>query len=604
MPGRTILVSPQGGPGYTATPISSPPAGTYSSAQTVTISCATPGAAIYYTDDSSNPTFPITGTTQLYTGPITVSTSETIKAIAQASPRLVSAVGSAAYTISGGSALPAAPVTYLQPGSGSQPTNYSTPATRQLYSNYNFIKFASWPGIESSLTGSLTTMQGVMLDVKSRAAANGSTFCKTGYYNIPESLGTSGDPRTALFTLLTNNNWWLFAGGGAFPAGGKVSGDIGYITNQSNQTPLATSGFASGMNYMTAEAVYEWNYAVNGTPAAVGQSGTCAPNSAVDFNYGDNEFWAQRAGGQWLCTSTVYGTGENGGEPGGDTTVFPFLQAGYAQRITKWRSLAPSILQGGNCDQLGFGSPFNGVNVYTSSIVGLYDLPLAENLNGNSVPNLQFASPQQILARMVQFEQLLTTNPLAIPIFQFGEGGPAPGATWPASQTPSSWSATFTASSTSPTNSGGNHAQTGTYWQGARYCIAMALLRGWAMDPGAELGGPSGYYATPPWFDEFNKGAGLNAGGSNNWLGPMVSPKVTGNNTTDTANGTLLSNGVYKVVYTHGTVWFNPNGNGTQTITVSGHALPNGGYSDPSINNGAAFSTLTLLDADGRITLP
>ena len=68
----------------------------YTSAQTVTISDTTPGATIYYT---TNGTAPTTSST-LYTGAITVSASETIKAIATAPGYLQSVVGAATYTIS------------------------------------------------------------------------------------------------------------------------------------------------------------------------------------------------------------------------------------------------------------------------------------------------------------------------------------------------------------------------------------------------------------------------------------------------------------------------------------------------------------------------
>ncbi len=81
-------------PGNTSKPVFSLAAGTYTSAQVVTISFATPGAAIYYTTDGTTPT---TNSPQ-YSGPITVSASETIQAIAVVSGS-PSSVASASYTI-------------------------------------------------------------------------------------------------------------------------------------------------------------------------------------------------------------------------------------------------------------------------------------------------------------------------------------------------------------------------------------------------------------------------------------------------------------------------------------------------------------------------
>jgi uncharacterized repeat protein (TIGR03803 family) len=78
-----------------ATPVFSPAAGTYSATQTVSISDATAGAAIYYTTNGSAPTASSTN----YTGAITVSNTETIEAIAVASGYSNSPVASATYTI-------------------------------------------------------------------------------------------------------------------------------------------------------------------------------------------------------------------------------------------------------------------------------------------------------------------------------------------------------------------------------------------------------------------------------------------------------------------------------------------------------------------------
>ena len=82
-------------PPTVSTPTFSPAAGTYTSAQSVSISDATSGATIYYTTNGTTPT---TSSTQ-YTGPITVSATETLEAIAVATGDTNSAVASATYTI-------------------------------------------------------------------------------------------------------------------------------------------------------------------------------------------------------------------------------------------------------------------------------------------------------------------------------------------------------------------------------------------------------------------------------------------------------------------------------------------------------------------------
>lgn len=93
-------------PGAAATPTFSPAAGNYSSAQAVTITDATAGAAIYYTTDGTAPTAAST----LYSGAISVDSTETIKAIAAASGYSNSAVATATYTIT--TAPPAATPTF------------------------------------------------------------------------------------------------------------------------------------------------------------------------------------------------------------------------------------------------------------------------------------------------------------------------------------------------------------------------------------------------------------------------------------------------------------------------------------------------------------
>ena len=79
-----------------AKPTFSPAAGRYTEAQTVTISCATEGVAIYYTTDGSTPT----ASSTRYTSPITIEETTTLKAIAVSADGEESLVATANYTIS------------------------------------------------------------------------------------------------------------------------------------------------------------------------------------------------------------------------------------------------------------------------------------------------------------------------------------------------------------------------------------------------------------------------------------------------------------------------------------------------------------------------
>jgi hypothetical protein len=81
--------------GPAATPTFSPAAGTYTAAQSVTISSDTPGAVIHYTINGSDPT----SASDTYTVPISVTTTTTIRAIAIATGYTNSAIASATYTI-------------------------------------------------------------------------------------------------------------------------------------------------------------------------------------------------------------------------------------------------------------------------------------------------------------------------------------------------------------------------------------------------------------------------------------------------------------------------------------------------------------------------
>jgi RHS repeat-associated protein len=95
---RTVPLQPVSPPTF------SPAPGTYGASQTVTLSSTTSGASIRYTTNGTTPT---ETTGELYTGAFSVSSSETVNAIAYITGMADSAVMSVTYTISTGGSGPA-----------------------------------------------------------------------------------------------------------------------------------------------------------------------------------------------------------------------------------------------------------------------------------------------------------------------------------------------------------------------------------------------------------------------------------------------------------------------------------------------------------------
>ena len=113
-------------PTTVSTPTFSLAGGTYTTEQTVTISCATSGATIYYTTNGSKPSTSST----MYNGAITISETTTLKAIA-IKDGTESSVAEATYTINTGGGEEPTPI-----GNGSFT---KVTSTSQLVAGYEYI---------------------------------------------------------------------------------------------------------------------------------------------------------------------------------------------------------------------------------------------------------------------------------------------------------------------------------------------------------------------------------------------------------------------------------------------------------------------------------
>ena len=130
------------------TPTFSVAAGNYSTAQTLTITDAVPGTTIYYTTDATMPT---TSSPQ-YTGPITLSSSEAVAAIASAPGHGNSAVGSELYLIN--SVLPAPTIL---PAGGTYNTSQTVTIREWLNTDVYYTTDGSSPTTSSTrYTGPFT----------------------------------------------------------------------------------------------------------------------------------------------------------------------------------------------------------------------------------------------------------------------------------------------------------------------------------------------------------------------------------------------------------------------------------------------------------------
>ncbi len=172
-----------------ATPTFSPGAGTYTATQTVTISDTTSGASIYYTTNGSTPTTAST----LYSGAITVSETETLKALATHAGDTNSAVGSAVYTIQ-----VATPT--FSPGGG----NYSSGQTVTISDSTSGANIYYTTNGTTPTTASTHYTAPVSVSVSQTLEAiathSGETTSAVG-----EAVYTIGSPGTPIMTVQSNN---------------------------------------------------------------------------------------------------------------------------------------------------------------------------------------------------------------------------------------------------------------------------------------------------------------------------------------------------------------------------------------------------------------
>lgn len=255
----------------TATPVFNPPSESFTGSVSVAISDTTPGAVIHYTTNGSTPTT----ASSVYSGPITVTSTETIKAVASAAGALQSPVASATYTLPSQAATPVlspgpgvytsaqivtitttssgATIYYTTDGSTptTSSTKYTTPVTINATSTLQAI--ASGTGFTSSaVAGGLYTIQisSTTANFSSGFAGSSTAITFNGSTKLDDTrlqLTDGGTNEASSAFLNTPLNIQAFTTTFAFQLSNPLGEGITFTMQGNSPTALGQS--AGGLGY-------------------------------------------------------------------------------------------------------------------------------------------------------------------------------------------------------------------------------------------------------------------------------------------------------------------------------------------------------------------
>jgi hypothetical protein len=193
--GAYIIHAPQA-----ATPTFSPGPGMYTGSQSITITDATSGANIYYTTNGTTPT-PLS---TLYTGPVKISSSETVSAIGGGPTFTSSPVASATYSIS----IPALSAPVFLPAGGTYTGSQTVTITDAVANSVIYYTTdGSTPSSSSKqYTGPITISSSETLS----AVATAIGYTDSAPMRATYSISASGSAETTTYTF---NNAQIVGGG-------------------------------------------------------------------------------------------------------------------------------------------------------------------------------------------------------------------------------------------------------------------------------------------------------------------------------------------------------------------------------------------------------
>ena len=431
----------------------------------------------------------------------------------------------------------------------------------------------NWEGWEHGVGYS---KEAVITSIKGKSDVNTRVFQYISLNSLYDSASANGFP--TWYNQVVARNWWLHPSTTAGTPVSDPESSVKWLVDMGPNVPVDPS---------TGLGPYAWaaNYVNDlfhlgqrsGTSAAASLDGFFLDNVLIDPSNGGGN----AANGDWVRNGTT--------QAHNAATTYVAVMTGERSFYTYLQSAWPGSLQLGNAGGT-FGTAVGGSYAATDPTLNSQVLAGTSTLSGvMQGGNFEHAIGKSYSVEywggsleLQKYYQTALANFGGSRLMLFGQG-------------------TVQANGSDPVtfSSSGVPATYSPAWQGMRYGITAALMN-------------NGYYfadggiydeetvANRRWFDEYD-----NAGAGVGYLGQPVAGSA------GAAQTAAWSNGVWLREFKNGVVLWNPKGNGAKTVTVSGLVSPAGrtglkhiaGTQDPSINNGAAATSVTLNDRDGVILL-